>query len=91
MASRNGRFGSGEAPERPADPAVRRDNLRRVFRLFKAYRWRLGVVLAAVLGGATVWGAVQWSRPAPSVEPSPAPECCPATCPMQQAAPPCQP
>jgi ATP-binding cassette, subfamily B, bacterial len=37
-----------EQPERPADPAVRRANLRRVFRLFKPYRWRLGVVLGLI-------------------------------------------
>ena len=37
-----------EKPERPADPAVRRANLRRVARLFKAYRWRLGAVLALI-------------------------------------------
>jgi ATP-binding cassette, subfamily B, bacterial len=53
MASRgdwrwNGRPASGEAPERPADPAVRRANLRRVAILFKAYRWRLGAVLALI-------------------------------------------
>src|SRR3954469_12978627 len=42
------RFNPGEPPERPADPAVRRANLRRVFGLFKAYRWRLGVVLALI-------------------------------------------
>src|SRR3954467_15993003 len=42
------RFSPGEPPERPADPAVRRANLRRVFGLFKAYRWRLGVVLALI-------------------------------------------
>ena len=42
------RFSPGEKPERPADPAVRRANLRRVFGLFKAYRWRLGVVLALI-------------------------------------------
>jgi hypothetical protein len=30
------RFSPGEKPERPADPAVRRANLRRVFGLFKA-------------------------------------------------------
>jgi len=39
-------FTPGEAPERPADPAVRRANLRRVTFLFKAYRRRLGAVLA---------------------------------------------
>jgi ATP-binding cassette, subfamily B, bacterial len=37
-----------EKPERPADPAVRRANLRRVFRLFTPYRWRLSVVLALI-------------------------------------------
>jgi ATP-binding cassette, subfamily B, bacterial len=37
-----------EKPERPADPAVRRANLRRVARLFKAYRLRLGAVLALI-------------------------------------------
>src|SRR3954454_22400990 len=42
------RFSPGEQPERPADPAVRRANLRRVFGLFTAYRWRLGVVLALI-------------------------------------------
>jgi ATP-binding cassette subfamily B protein len=35
-------------PERPADPAVRRANLRRVTALFKAYRWRLSSVLALI-------------------------------------------
>ena len=52
MASRDGRFGSREAPERPADPAVRRANLRRVGILFKAYRWRLGAVLALIVVSA---------------------------------------
>jgi ATP-binding cassette, subfamily B, bacterial len=52
MASRgdwrgNGRY-RGEAPERPADRAVRRANLRRVFALFKPYRLRLGVVLGLI-------------------------------------------
>jgi ATP-binding cassette subfamily B protein len=37
-----------EKPERPTDPAVRRANLRRVARLFKAYRLRLGAVLALI-------------------------------------------
>jgi ATP-binding cassette subfamily B protein len=37
-----------EKPERPADPAVRRANLRRVALLFKAYRRRLGAVLALI-------------------------------------------
>src|ERR687891_687332 len=42
------RFAPGEAPERPADPAVRRANLRRVAILFKSYRWRLAAVLALI-------------------------------------------
>jgi ATP-binding cassette subfamily B protein len=37
-----------EKPERPADPAVRRANLRRVFSLFTPYRWRLGAVLTLI-------------------------------------------
>ncbi|HWM13184.1 MAG TPA: ABC transporter ATP-binding protein [Gaiellaceae bacterium] len=45
-------FARGEAPERPADPAVRRANLRRVMLLFKAYRWRLGAVLALIFVSA---------------------------------------
>src|SRR5581483_4425769 len=43
----------GEAPpERPADPAVRRANLRRVGGLFRPYRWRLGGVLALIVVSA---------------------------------------
>jgi ATP-binding cassette, subfamily B, bacterial len=42
-------FSLREAPERPADPAVRRANLRRVAALFKRYRLRLGAVLALIL------------------------------------------
>jgi ATP-binding cassette, subfamily B, bacterial len=45
-------FTPGEAPERPADPAVRRANLRRVVLLFKAYRWRLATVLALIFTSA---------------------------------------
>jgi ATP-binding cassette subfamily B protein len=41
-------FAPGQAPERPADPAVRRANLRRVAILFKRYRWRLAAVLALI-------------------------------------------
>src|SRR5688500_5826963 len=41
-------FASGQAPERPADPAVRRANLRRVAILFKPYRRRLAAVLALI-------------------------------------------
>jgi ATP-binding cassette, subfamily B, bacterial len=42
------RFNPDSAPERPTDPAVRRANLRRVFRLFTPYRWRLSVVLGLI-------------------------------------------
>jgi ATP-binding cassette subfamily B protein len=42
------RFSPDKPPERPTDPAVRRANLRRVFGLFKAYRWRLSAVLALI-------------------------------------------
>src|SRR5437868_13564334 len=36
-------------PERPAVPAVRRANLRRVVRLFKPYRGRLAALLALIV------------------------------------------
>jgi ATP-binding cassette subfamily B protein len=41
-------FSTGEPPERPADPAVRRANLSRVAILFKPYRWRLAAVLGLI-------------------------------------------
>jgi ATP-binding cassette, subfamily B, bacterial len=41
-------FSSGTPPERPADPAVRRANLRRVAILFGPYRSRLGAVLGLI-------------------------------------------
>ncbi len=47
-----GTFSRGEAPERPADPAVRRANLRRVAGLFRPYRWRLAAVLALIFASA---------------------------------------
>jgi ATP-binding cassette subfamily B protein len=43
-----------EPPERPADPAVRRANLRRVARLFTAYRGRLTAVLALIVFSAAI-------------------------------------
>ncbi len=47
--------GRGEdGPERPADPAVRRANLRRIAALFRAYRLRLGAVLALILVSAAL-------------------------------------
>jgi ATP-binding cassette subfamily B protein len=44
-----GAFSIDDPPDRPADPAVRRANLRRIARLFRSYRGRLGVVLALIL------------------------------------------
>ena len=41
--------GANEAPERPADPAKRRSNLRRVGRLFAPYKVRLSGVLALIV------------------------------------------
>src|SRR5919106_728160 len=49
------RFSPDKAPERPADPAVRRANLSRVLALFKPYRVRLGLVLG-LIGIAVVTG-----------------------------------
>jgi ATP-binding cassette subfamily B protein len=43
-----------EPPERPADPAVRRANLRRVARLFRPYRGRLSSVLALIVFSAAI-------------------------------------
>jgi ATP-binding cassette, subfamily B, bacterial len=42
----------GPPPERPADPAVRRANLRRVGRLFLPYKLRLSGVLALIVVSA---------------------------------------
>jgi ABC-type multidrug transport system fused ATPase/permease subunit len=41
-------------PDRPADPAVRRANLRRIGRLFVSYRLRLGGVLVLIVGSAAL-------------------------------------
>jgi ATP-binding cassette subfamily B protein len=46
--------GFKEAPTRPADPAVRRANLKRIARLFSNYRRRLGAVLALILFSAAL-------------------------------------
>ncbi len=43
-----GMQGRDEAPQRPADPAVRTANLRRVVALFRPYRLRLAAVLALI-------------------------------------------
>ena len=42
-------FNSPESAERPADPAVRRANLRRIVRLFRSYKLRLSAVLGLIL------------------------------------------
>ena len=47
-------FGPGEKPERPADKAVRRANLRRIARLFRPYRVRLAAVCALILVSAAL-------------------------------------
>jgi len=47
-------FNVREKPERPADPAVRRANLRRIARLFGGYRGRLSAVLALILVSAAL-------------------------------------
>jgi len=41
-----------DAPERPADPAVRKANLRRIFALFRPYRGRLTAVCALIVFSA---------------------------------------
>jgi ATP-binding cassette subfamily B protein len=52
--SRMGMFfhSADEAPERPADPALRRANLRRIGRLFAPYKARLGGVLFLIVVSA---------------------------------------
>ena len=47
-------FASQEPPERPADPAVRRANFRRIVRLFRPYRRRLALVSALIVVSAGV-------------------------------------
>jgi ATP-binding cassette subfamily B protein len=57
MAGRRGRwsaFSSGEVPERPADPEVRRANLRRIVRLFRPYRRTLLGVNVLILVSAAL-------------------------------------
>jgi ATP-binding cassette subfamily B protein len=49
MARGRRSFEASEPVERPADPAVRRANFRRIVRLFSPYRSRLGAVLALIL------------------------------------------
>ena len=57
--SAGGRFagwgtGSDEPVERPADPAVRKANLRRIVSLFRAYRARLGAVCGLIFVSAAL-------------------------------------
>ena len=47
-------FMTAEKPERPADPAVRKANLRRVSRLFRPYRLKLSVVLGLIVFSAAL-------------------------------------
>src|SRR5436305_4714047 len=47
--SRRSAFTPREPVERPADPVIRRANLRRVGGLFRPYRLRLGTVLGLIL------------------------------------------
>ena len=57
MAGRRGRWGGfagGEAPERPADPAVRKANFRRVLVLFRPYGRTLLVVNALIFASAAL-------------------------------------
>jgi ATP-binding cassette subfamily B protein len=50
------RFGAdvAEPPQRPADPAVRKANLRRIFPLFRAYRPQLAVVFTLIIISAAL-------------------------------------
>src|SRR5437867_8682068 len=45
---------SDPPPERPADPALRRANLRRIGRLFAPYKLRLGSVLVLIVVSAAL-------------------------------------
>jgi ATP-binding cassette subfamily B protein len=47
-------FDYQEPPERPADPAVRSANLRRIGRLFTPYKFRLAAVLALIVLSAAL-------------------------------------
>ena len=47
-------FAGGDAPQRPADPAVRQANFRRIVRLFRTYRARLAAVSGLILVSASL-------------------------------------
>jgi ATP-binding cassette subfamily B protein len=57
MPGRRFAFMTVDPPERPADPAVRRANFRRIVRLFRPYRARLSVVCTLIFFSAAL-GAV---------------------------------
>jgi ATP-binding cassette subfamily B protein len=48
------RLTAEDAPQRPADPVVRRTNLRRIVRLFRPYRARLSAVSALIVVSAAL-------------------------------------
>jgi ATP-binding cassette subfamily B protein len=54
MPGRRWQMETNDPPERPADPVVRRANLRRVAVLFKPYRLRLSAVLALIVVSSAV-------------------------------------
>jgi ATP-binding cassette, subfamily B, bacterial len=47
-------FASSEPPKRPADPAVRKANLRRIIRLFRPYKARLSLVCGLIVVSAAL-------------------------------------
>jgi ATP-binding cassette, subfamily B, bacterial len=47
-------FSGEDPPQRPADPAVRKANLRRIVRLFGPYRRRLGAVCTLIVFSAAI-------------------------------------
>lgn len=54
MPGRRFAFTTDDLPERPADPEVRRANFRRIVRLFRPYRKRLGSVSALIVFSAGI-------------------------------------
>jgi ATP-binding cassette subfamily B protein len=54
MPGRRWQMQMDDPPERPADPAVRRANLRRVAGLFRPYRGRLSAVLGLIVFSAAL-------------------------------------
>ena len=54
MPGRRFAFTTEDPPERPADPTVRRENFRRIVRLFRPYKARLAVVCALIVFSAAL-------------------------------------